>query len=366
MRASKSKTNSVSEKTASSDESQKHGGKPPEKSHSHSGSNRTRRTANQEQRARNERELLDKWRSDVTRSLPLEDPDERLTTSERTSPSEVMDIHIRAGQPLGYAFDEHRHSFELDADLAKVYAPRTALLAHEARVLVATTIGVPISKVGLTALLLLDEVSGKATPSWRIRFECVGANVAAIGELERRLRSLMDLVGSDSDELWQRPANDLLPHDTAAQHTVEAAQRIRTAAGSKTIAADCTVTSKCFADAITVPPKIGARKESDGEPTTRDEPAEVVGYDRLQRLVIVAIDGQRSSTGLSADMEVFGALAQQQAPIPGNKCRVRHELDVSNKGARRKLVKLEVLSNGLLAETPLLVEAPPPNRTKET
>jgi hypothetical protein len=324
-----------------------------------SNESRTKRTGHQARREQTEKELMLQWRAKAAPGiqLQLDDSQNGFQSIESKPQCDVVDIFLGAGKPLGFVLDESRQCFELDADLAHVYSPRTSLLARAARDLVAQSIQRPAERVSLKVLLLLDEQSGKATPSWRIRFERAGVDASAIEPLERRLRSLIDLVASESDAISLKPAEQVVPKEEMAEQIVAAALAIRIAAGGKPIAADCSITSSEFQSPIKVPEKVGAKPEVEGEVKPDDDLGEVVGYNRCERLIFVLFEGRRVSTELSADMEVFSRHAIELANIPFNKCHIWYQLDEkSNKGRGLKLASLKVLSEGgLFAQLPEFV-----------
>lgn len=316
---------------------------------------RTRRTGHQQKRKQNEAELTQRWKdlAAPAAQLSLGDTIPGFQSMDSKPQSEVVDIYIGAGKSTGFVLDDSRRVFEVDAELSHVHAPKTSLLGHAARDLIAKQISRPLIAVLLKAVFLLDEKSAQAFPSWRIRFDRAGVATGVIPALERKLSSLLELVASDADAIWLKRAEEILPGESACEQIVELAKEIRAAAGGKPMAADCMISSSDFQASIRVPFKVGAKPELVDSATQEDEPGEVVGYDRKKRLVFVEFERGQTSTALRANMEVFFGRVNEQAAIPGNRCRIWHQLEEKpTEGIRRKLLRLEVLSNGLFAQVP--------------
>jgi len=316
---------------------------------------RTRRTGNQQHRERNEAEATQRWKERAAPSvqLSLDKTLPGFKSLDSKAGSEVVDIFIGAGKSTGFVLDESRGVLELDTDRSHAHAPKTSTLAHASRDLIAKQLGRPVIAISLKAVFLLDEKTALASPSWRIRFDRVGIAAGAMPSLERGLGSLLQLVASDTDSIWLRPAEEILPGEDACELIVEAAKAIRVAAGGKSIAADCMVSSSDFRAPIRVPLKVGAKPELEDSAAMEDDPGEVVGYDRRRRLVFVEFERGQTSVALRADMAVFFDFVKQVAAMPDNRCRIWHQPEEApTEGVRRKLLRLELLSNGLFAQVP--------------
>ena len=269
---------------------------------------------------------------------------------------------IRAGQPLIFRLDEEKQSFELDGDLEKVTAPKVRTLAYAAKDLIAETVPGSSGTVEVKSLFRLDQEASTATPTVCVRFKHVRSAVSAVEALEPRLRSLMDLAGSTTDEIWQPGASKLLPNDPAAPQIVELVRQIRTAAPRSPVAPNLYMTSALFKAPVAVPERIGPPPPRDEDPTEAvEETGEVVGYLRSERRAFVLFPGRRTSTALAADMEVFFPILRQEAPTIGNKCLIRYRpgQDPREK-ANGKLLRVEVLWQGLFVEPPELTVAEAP------
>ena len=316
---------------------------------------RTRRTGNQTQRERNEAELTQRWKDQAAPSVQL-NLDKTLPGFQfldSKARSEVVDIFIGAGKSTGFVLDDSRGILELGTDHSQSHAPKTSLLAHASRDLIAKQLCRPVIAVSLKAVYLLDEKTAQASPLWRIRFDRVGVSAGAIPSLEQSLRSLLQLVASNTDAIWLKPAQEILPGEDACELIVEAAKEIRAAAGGKPIAADCMVSSSDFRAPIRVPLKVGAKPELEDSAAMEDDPGEVVGYDRRRRLVFVEFERGQTSVALRADMAMFFDFVTKVAAMPDNRCRIWHQPEETpTEGVRRKLLRVELLSNGLFAQVP--------------
>lgn len=327
---------------------------------------RTHRTGHQQQREQNEAELTKQWKEKINAPLQLglDDSLPGFQAIEDKSASEVVDIYIGAGAPTGFVLDDCRTVFELDHDLSHIVAPKTSLIAHAARDFIADSIGREPIAISLKALLLLDDESSKATPSWRLRFERQLVSQEKIAEIESGLHSVMEHAASDSDEIWAKPADKSSPDEGECEkilkRIVGVAQDLRKSAGGKAIAADSYISSDDFKAPIKLPTKMGARPEPDEKDGVTIEKGEVVGFDRNERRVFVKFDGGKASAALRADMETFKNLAVKLADMEGNVCRIDYKPEQkTTEKICGTLTRLEVLSSGLHAEMPAITVAPP-------
>ncbi|WP_164962575.1 hypothetical protein [Rubrivivax sp. JA1026] len=291
---------------------------------------------------------------DAAPPLPLGDSSAQVPLFERDRHTPVAEIFIRAGEPIGFVLDECRQLLELDANFAKVAPSKIRMFASCIKDLVTKTIPGSIATVEIRLLLRLDQRISRATPELRIRFAYCEEASGEVRALERRLRALLDLVGSTSEEIWTTPATTILPNDMKAGHVVALAQQLRRSAPGAAIAPGVEVASAQFGAPVRVPEIIGGAPSLNevGEKII-DAVGEVVGYDRQERIVHVLFRGRQASTALTADMERVFETVRQQAPIAGNRCRLRYVSGNSQKvQAIGKLLEIVVESRGLFADTP--------------
>lgn len=281
---------------------------------------------------------------------------------EEEAPEIIGEILIRAGKDVAFRLDESAQCIELEEDLATFAPTRIRTIADAVKDLIARTVPGAVRNVTVRPVFRLNPSTSLATPTLTLRFRYVDAASSAVTALESRLRHLMNLVGSDADNLFLSRVADLLPNDAAALHVVELAKQIRTAHPHQALAQGIEMTSPVFEAPVAIPARIGAAPPRDDEPLElQDATGEIVGYLRPERLVFVLLAGRRASTALTADMEAFFDIASQQAQLIGNRCKVLYE---PSQGQQRldqgKLLRVNVQLQGLLADKQFLTSAEAP------
>ncbi len=320
---------------------------------------RTLRTGYKARRERNEREALEKWRTDAAPPMPPDEPPSEKSLWGDEAPPQVGEILIGAGKAVKFKLDEEKQNFELENDLEKITVPKVRTLAHAVKDLIARTVPGTAGTIAIHSLFRLDPEASKATPAIRLRFKYVANAMHAVDALESRIRHLMDLVGSATDTLFLISATELLPSESEAPLVVALAKQIRTAAPRAAVAPCLEMTSTSFQAPVTVPARIGPPPPQD-EVTAEvvEKEGEVVGYLRPERLAFVLFPGRSVSTTCSANMEVFFPILQQEAPIIGNKCLIRYRPDQDGRdGGKGTLLRVEVLWQSLFSEPPELTIA---------
>jgi hypothetical protein len=259
---------------------------------------------------------------------------------------------------MNYSLDADIEFLELETDVSHAYEPRTASVAKVARDVVAGTIGRTLRDVTLKPVLWLDKGSAQARPMWRIQFAAIGIEPEVLRTLEANLRSLINLGASNADDLWKKPASELLPSTHAATSIVRAAQALRKIAGGKAISPDGKISSSDFVASINLPQLIGAGPNGKDHEDNPEEVGEVMGYNRSRRVVHFLVEGHQECTDISMNMSVFREVVKKLSDLDGNRCGIWYRVTwESGKISKTALRKLQQLQGHLFAQVDDFCEA---------